>query len=339
MKDIFHGHYHPTHEDFWENCIFVFDTNVLLDLFRLSERSTTRLLEIMEAQKERIWLPYQVAEEYHRNLNATICGQAKRCQEIIDLQNRLLELLRTKKYQSFLGDIPQEVSPHLEELGDKLKGKKIEIQELLHCNKTKERIAEIFHGKIGKQANLEDKEKWCKDAEERYKKKIPPGFSDTKKDAPECYGDYLVWRELIEYAKESRKPILFVSGDTKEDWVCKANGQYIGPHPDLCYEFKDETSGQSYYSYTLDGFLKEYSQIIEKTTNTPEDHEAIIQEILEREEEPMFKSPSSHSSLGEISPDNESNMFKSPSSHSTLGEIPPDNESKTTITDSDSIMG
>lgn len=318
MKDIFHGHYHPTHEDFWENCIFVFDTNVLLDLFRLSERSTTRLLEIMETQKERIWLPYPIAEEYHRNLNTTICEQAKRCQEIIEHQNKLLELLRTKKYQSFLGDLPREVSPHLEDLGKKLEKKKEEIQELLHNNKTKERIAEIFHGKIGKQAKQADRETRCKEAEERYKKKIPPGFSDTKKkDAPECYGDYLIWSELIEYAKESKKPILFVSGDIKEDWVCKANGQYIGPHPDLRQEFKDKTGGQSYYSYTLDGFLKEYSQMIEKATTPPADHDAIIQEILEREEEPMFKSPSSHSSLG---------------------EIPPDNESKTTITDSDSIM-
>ena len=105
MRDIFHGYYSLSQEEeikkFWKSCVFVFDANVLLDLFRLSRKSTDRLLKIMESQKERIWLPYQVAEEYHRNLSATISEQAKKCEKTILLLENLLKELGIKKNQSF----------------------------------------------------------------------------------------------------------------------------------------------------------------------------------------------------------------------------------------------
>lgn len=316
MRDIFHGYYSLSQEEikeFWESCVFVFDANVLLDLFRLSRKSTDRLLDIMEAQKERIWLPYQVAEEYHRNLSATISEQAKRCEKTIELLAKLLEELGVKKNQSFLDSIHKEASEHLKELEEKLKAKRESTQKLLHENPNKDRIASIFKGKIGEEISSEKRTERCKEAQKRYDEKIPPGFCDAKsKSEPECYGDYLVWCELIEYSQKEKKHILFVSGDVKEDWVCQARGQHIGPHPDLRREFRKKTS-KTYYSYTLDSFLEEYSRIIEDKSNNPEDEE-VIREIREREDEP-----------------------ESMSSHSTLGETTSNNESKIELTDSNSI--
>ena len=90
-------------------------------------------------------------------------------------------------------------------------------------------------------------------------------------------------------------------------------GQHIGPNPDLRHEFRKETN-KTYYSYTLDSFLEEYSRIIEEKNNPEAEDEAVIREIREREDEP-----------------------ESMSSHSTLGEITSNNESKIEVTDSDSI--
>jgi len=36
MKDLFPGYYSPSDEDFlelWQKCIFIFDTNVILDFY------------------------------------------------------------------------------------------------------------------------------------------------------------------------------------------------------------------------------------------------------------------------------------------------------------------
>ena len=44
----------------WENAIFVFDTNVLLNLYRYSAKTRNSLLDAFESFKDRIWIPYQV---------------------------------------------------------------------------------------------------------------------------------------------------------------------------------------------------------------------------------------------------------------------------------------
>ncbi|WP_204277464.1 PIN-like domain-containing protein, partial [Escherichia coli] len=59
-----------------------------------------------------------------------------------------------------------------------------------------------------------------KEGEDRYAKKIPPGYKDAKKDAGEFdkYGDLIIWKDMIGKAKADKRPILFISDDAKEDW-------------------------------------------------------------------------------------------------------------------------
>ena len=50
MNDVFKSHNDITEEDFtklWEKGLFVFDTNVLLDLYRLPESAKKDLLNIL----------------------------------------------------------------------------------------------------------------------------------------------------------------------------------------------------------------------------------------------------------------------------------------------------
>ena len=51
-------------QDLWEEAIFVFDTNVLLNLYRYSAKTRDALLNAFDSLKERVWIPYQVAYEY-----------------------------------------------------------------------------------------------------------------------------------------------------------------------------------------------------------------------------------------------------------------------------------
>jgi len=45
----------------------VFDTNVLLNIYRCSKSTRDVLLEIMNSFKDRLWIPYQVAKEFMSN--------------------------------------------------------------------------------------------------------------------------------------------------------------------------------------------------------------------------------------------------------------------------------
>ena len=60
----------------------------------------------------------------------------------------------------------------------------------------------------------------------------------------ECkkYGDFIIWKQLIEHAIDTKKNVIFVTDDEKEDWWEEFNGKTIGPRPELSKEFREKTS-------------------------------------------------------------------------------------------------
>lgn len=70
--------------EIWKNCIFIFDANILLSLYRYSERTKNGLLNLMRKFFERIWLPHQSALEYNRNRFEVIAEQEKAHNEFIE---------------------------------------------------------------------------------------------------------------------------------------------------------------------------------------------------------------------------------------------------------------
>jgi len=95
------------------------------------------------------------------------------------------------------------------------------------------------------------------EGEERYAKKIPPGFEDAKKggDGGDKFGDLIIWKEMMEKAKADQRPIIFVTDDGKSDWWHIHHGKKIGPHPHLVEEFLTATS-QQFHIYELPQFLR-----------------------------------------------------------------------------------
>lgn len=96
----------------------------------------------------------------------------------------------------------------------------------------------------------------CKEGKVRYEKKIPPGYKDnTNKSNGNEYGDLIVWKEIIKYAKTNKQPIVFVTDDQKEDWWTIEKGFSIRPREELIKEFLDET-GIRILIYNADRFLR-----------------------------------------------------------------------------------
>jgi PIN like domain len=97
-----------------------------------------------------------------------------------------------------------------------------------------------------------------KEGEERYAKKIPPGYEDAKKGSngsADKFGDLIIWKEMIDKAKADKRPIIFVTDDGKSDWWHIHHGKKIGPHPYLVEEFLAATSEQ-FHIYELPQFLR-----------------------------------------------------------------------------------
>ena len=49
-------------ENLWESATFVFDTNVLLNLYRYTSKTRDSLFQAIAELKDRIWMPHHVAE-------------------------------------------------------------------------------------------------------------------------------------------------------------------------------------------------------------------------------------------------------------------------------------
>ena len=72
MKNTFKEYHQFTEEEFaemWKNCIFVFDTNTLLDFYRYSRETVAKYFQVLQTLKNnnQIWIPYQVGFEFYEN--------------------------------------------------------------------------------------------------------------------------------------------------------------------------------------------------------------------------------------------------------------------------------
>jgi mannose-1-phosphate guanylyltransferase len=82
-----------TTRDAWNNAIFVFDTNVLLNAHRYQKETLDQLMAVLEKVKHRIWIPYHVALEYQRARLSVIVDQRNKFREVSDIVlNRVANL-------------------------------------------------------------------------------------------------------------------------------------------------------------------------------------------------------------------------------------------------------
>jgi hypothetical protein len=86
MKDVFPGYYRPTEEQFnsiWKDAIISFDTNILLNFYRYSEKSQKDWIELITSLPNQIWIPYQVGLEYQKNRLAAITQEQQKFDTIV----------------------------------------------------------------------------------------------------------------------------------------------------------------------------------------------------------------------------------------------------------------
>lgn len=139
------------------------------------------------------------------------------------------------------------------------------ITDLGETDPILDKILDLFDGKVNQKFSENELVEIYKEGQKRYKSKTPPGYKDENdKGEPGCYGDLVIWKEMINISKEKGTDILFVSDDRKEDWCDNFKGENVGTRKDLIREFFCET-GKLFYSFTVAGFIKEISEVCDVT--------------------------------------------------------------------------
>ncbi len=260
-------------KELWENATFVFDTNVFFNLYRYSKKTRDVLIDAMAELKDRIWMPYHVAYEFMRKRPEIIYESARRYSNLEDeILRPCKEKLRIKDDDSDFNLLQRYVHKWIEQH----KSNNL-LVETTSDDPILEKILQLFDGKTGVSYTVDELEKIKKEGIDRYKKKIPPGFKDANKENSDndnnTYGDLIIWKQIMDYAKSNNKNVIFVTHDQKEDWWNILHGKTLGPREELKKEFSLNTNMQ-FNMYTMDSFVSRYQTVTDSKVDT-----SIINEV------------------------------------------------------------
>ena len=292
MKDQFFGAYKLNEKelkDFFKNCQFFFDTNTLLSLYRVKKEMAIRIIMTIAKEKERVCIPYHVGYEYHDKVarhHAKRLTEAQQMQQLCSSSDKLMKKIfsevflnylqkeETGRLREIIQGFSDAVSAFIEEKTSEFNDefKSMEIAGLLSHE-----LSECLLHPLPPDRIIQLKEEF----KERAKKGIPPGYKDKAKannenceGATNESGDYIIWTEMMNWASENKKDVLFICNEEKADWIWKEYGLRIGPRRELCDEFKEKTGGRRFHIIKLDTFLsltndeysdKEIREIVEET--------------------------------------------------------------------------
>lgn len=289
MKKGFEYYYRPNNEavdNIIKSGTLVFDTNVLLDVFRVENKSSQTLLKLFDALKERVKLPYHVVEEYHEEYLSVLVKQKVSLQNAVKtLKNKEKGLLVYSRNSDFSGlskyaktimdvSLEKAVKSITESYSKTIKHLENEIHNDLIINK----LSDIFSDSVLPPLTDEELKSIYNEGITRYNKQVPPGYKDASKDKDgllkknkgsdvdedrfNLFGDLVIWKEILKYADTHQVDMVFVSNDVKEDWVCEICNEKHGPRIELLEEYYSHSSGHTILVYSFEHFISRLNSLM-----------------------------------------------------------------------------
>lgn len=298
----------------WKDCVFVFDTSALLEFYYFPKSSQQEIFNsTFEKISGRLWIPQHVKFEYLKNRENTLKKpieekyQKLESEQIKTISNNIKDI--RKKITDFANHTKkQDIHPYIdntitstfenafqdfEKLFLEFKSK-VELEfkireDEINAFAIHDTVFESLNSyfEVGKEYSYPQLLQIIEEGELRYRNQIPPGYKDgPKKEGIQKYGDLIIWKQIIDFASQKGKPIVFITNDVKDDWCYhykRSNETRIDrPREDLVREIRD-SAGVDFLMYTFSQFLysarellgtKINQEVIEeaKSTNLTNNH-------------------------------------------------------------------
>lgn len=281
MRDEFRGYYPLTEtelERLWTRGAIVLDTNVLLNLYKFRVDAREGMFNVLEAVRDRLWIPHQVALEYHRNRETVIEAQLavfEKVKGILGFSGIKTELdaLQLRKFHSLISvdDVLAAIRPALEGFEAKLVQLEDEHIKPTGSDGVRDRLNQLIGLKVGKAFTDKELDAVYQEGAERYSRHVPPGYKDEKEKSQQpafvhggelyrpAFGDLILWKQVIRFAKENGvRELMLVSDDEKSDWrqLRKYKGvKVLLPRAELIDEIRRESDVDVFFIYSSETFL------------------------------------------------------------------------------------
>ncbi|WP_156290775.1 PIN-like domain-containing protein [Oceanobacillus salinisoli] len=283
--DKFLKMYLPKNKDdvknIWDNALIIVDTNILLNLYKYSDSTRDEFFSVIKSM--RTWIPHQVAIEYLLNRSTKIQeqeenfkNQVKAIKESKELSVKHIDEKINVIKKPFRKIELESIKNKIEEFFNSLKneieeGNKDNVDFSEH-DVILSNFIEIYSDRIGPAYEKDQLDTIYQEGKERYSNEFPPGYEDLEDKKGQYkmykdtkikseYGDLILWKQIIDKAKDDNEPIIFVTDDRKKDWWKIEKGQLKGPREELINEFMKETNND-FLMYSTESFLKNAKDIL-----------------------------------------------------------------------------
>lgn len=317
MRALFPEFCKPSEEELkkiWTNAIFVFDTSILLGLYRLPRKLRINIISKLEKLGDRAWIPHQVAMEYYRSRLEVIHEQGRKYQEFLclleDCEKEVEARLKEYGRHPFIDNkgIILKIVKSYKVIRNDLAKIKQKQPDWSNSDEIEAALNNIFKkDRVGKEYDSKRLQDIYSEGQVRYEKEIPPGYKDKKKDSEDKtgtrkFGDLIIWFQIIDKAIESKKPIIFVTAEKKEDWWYSIGGKNVGARYELIMEVKNKAN-VSFLMYQSDHFIEHASKYLDIKFNKEliEEVKKLRSEIM-IEKQVLVKSKEDLSASSKISP-------------------------------------
>ncbi|MFJ9873114.1 PIN-like domain-containing protein [[Kitasatospora] papulosa] len=222
------------------------DANVLLNLYRSNERTREDTFSVLQRLRERLWIPHQVLVEFWRNrdlpsvrghhrtkardVSASLDKASRSIGDALDRWVSDVHLSSDEEVRRQIDATKRSLYGNLEKLKsliqEQAKKDAVEGTAVTHTDPILAKLEQILQGKIGEPLPAEDFASALQEAERRAEGEIPPGYMDFQnKGAEQAAGDYILWKQVIQEAQKRGQDVLLVTGDIKEDWWVRRDGE------------------------------------------------------------------------------------------------------------------
>lgn len=266
----------------WENCLFIFDTNVFLNLYKYSNSTRNEFSKILDKVKDRVWIPHQVALEYLYNRQTKIHEQKENYMDHLHAIDNAcatakkeitLKLGSIKKsFRKFdVDDLTKKIDDFFYQLKKEVEDKNKDNPDFHKDDVVLSLFLKYFNNNIGEANQNDDLTKIYEEGQKRYENEIPPGYKDLEKKKGKTrlygdieikseYGDLLIWKQIINKSRESGFSVVFITDDSKEDWWKNEKGIKI-PRNELLNEFTFCTNND-FLMYNSESFLNDSKEFL-----------------------------------------------------------------------------